>query len=339
MNTLPTRKLPPGLLAELLDKYTGSNDPRTLVGPRVGEDAAVIDFGDSLLVAKTDPITFASDEIGYYAIHVSANDVATMGATPKWYLPTVLIPPGTDVPTITSIFESIHEAAEVIGVSICGGHTEITGGIDRTIISGQMLGEVTRDALVTSDGLKVGDRILLTKGLGIEGTSILARELGNELDSYGLSSETVQRAAAVLRDPGISVLPEARIACEVCLPHAMHDPTEGGVATALRELATASNVGLAVYEDALFTSEETRTLCQALSVDPLGLISSGALLIGLSEDDVNRVRTALETAGINSEIIARVEIPSFGLRVGRGTDWSDLPTFARDEIARIFDES
>ena len=338
MNSLPTGKLPPGLLDELLDRYAGSSDPRVLVGPRLGEDAAVIDFGEMLLVAKTDPITFATDEIGYYAIHISANDIATMGATPKWYLPTVLLPQQeTDVESVTAIFESIHTAATDIGVTICGGHTEITTGLDRPIIAGQMLGEVSRSDLVTSDGLEVGDRILLTKGMGIEGTAILARELADELDGYGVPNEVVSRAAGFLRDPGISVLPEARIACEFAHPHAMHDPTEGGVATALRELATASKVGLAVYEDALYAAEETLTLCKALSIDPLGLVSSGALLIGLGEADVDPVRIQLGKSGIRADVIARVESPAFGLRVGRGMEWSDLPSFTRDELARIFD--
>jgi hydrogenase expression/formation protein HypE len=339
VSTLPTGKLPLGLLDNLLSKYTGSSDPRVLVGPRLGEDAAVIDFGETLLVAKTDPITFATDEIGYYAIHVSANDIATMGATPKWYLPTVLLPgDGTDVETVTAIFESIYTAAADIDITICGGHTEITAGIDRPIIAGQMLGEVSRANLVTSDGLKAGDRILLTKGMGIEGTALLARELTDELDGYGVSGDIVEKATSFLRHPGISVLPEARIACEAAHPHAMHDPTEGGVATALRELAAASNVGLAVYEDALFAAEETTTLCNALSIDPLGLISSGALLIGLDENDVDRVRSRLERADIRADVIARVESAAFGVRLGRGTDWRDLPSFERDEIARIFDD-
>jgi hydrogenase expression/formation protein HypE len=338
MNNLPTGKLPPELLDDLLTKYTSSTDSRVLVGPRVGEDAAVIDFGETLLVAKTDPITFATDEIGYYAIHVSANDIATMGATPKWYLPTLLLPQGSDAASIAAIFESIHSAAADIGVTICGGHTEITAGLDRPIIAGQMLGEVSPSALVTSDGLKEGDRILLTKGLGIEGTAILARELADELEGYGVSNDVVSRSVGFLRDPGISVLPEARIACEFGPPHAMHDPTEGGVATALHELASASNVGLAVYEDALHAAPETQVLCKALSIDPLGLISSGALLIGLGEDDVDPVRTHLEKTGISSEVIARVESPKFGIRIGRGTNWTDLPSFARDELARIFDE-
>lgn len=337
MNSLPTGKLPLGLLDDLLSRFATTDDPRVLVGPRLGEDAAVIDYGDRLLVAKADPITFATDEIGYYAVHVNANDIATMGAAPRWYLPTLLFPEGTDVDAITDTFASIHRAASDVGVAVCGGHTEITAAVDRPVVAGQMLGEVERGRLVTSDGLQVGDRILLTKGMAVEGTAILARELADELDGYGVPDDVVTRAAGFLRDPGISVLPEAKIACDVCRPHAMHDPTEGGVATALRELAAASKVGIAVYEDALYAADETMALCRALSIDPLGLISSGALLIGLAGDDVDAVRTALHRAGIPSEIIARVEPASFGLRIGRGTEWAELPAFARDEIARIFD--
>ena len=336
MNALPPGKLPLGLLDDLLENIQ-VDDPRVLVGPRLGEDAAVIDFGDTCLVAKTDPITFATDEIGYYAIHVSANDIATMGATPRWFLPALLLPDGsTDTPTVRSIFASIQAAADDAGIAICGGHTEITTGLDRPIIVGQMLGEVAKDRLIRSDGLREGDRILMTKGLGVEGTALIARELGEELEARGLEQSLIERATRYLRDPGISVLTEARAICEAITPHAMHDPTEGGVATALRELAAASNVGLAVYANALFLAPETEAICKIMKVDPLGLISSGALLIGVDPADVDRAVRALSHAGVRTDVIARVESVGFGLRYGSGTDWRDLPTFDRDEIARLF---
>ncbi len=336
MNSLPPGKLPLGLLDDLLGRIR-TDDPRLLVGPRLGEDAAVIDFGDTCLVAKTDPITFATDEIGYYAIHVSANDVATMGATPRWFLPTLLLPEGaTDTQTVRSIFTSIQNAADEAGITICGGHTEITAGLDRPIVVGQMLGEVARDRIIRSDGLREGDRILLTKGLGIEGTAVIARELGDELDARGLDPDLIERATHYLRDPGISVLAEARAVSDALTPHAMHDPTEGGVATALRELASASNVGLAVYADALFLPPETETICTTMKIDPLGLISSGALLVGVDPSDVDTATRALDRVGVRSDVIARVESAGFGLRYGSGTDWRDLPTFERDELARLF---
>ena len=312
-------------------------DKRVLVGPQVGEDAAVITFGETCLVVKTDPITFATDEIGHYAVHVNANDVATMGAVPRWFLATLLLPEGrTNGTLVRTIFDSLRRAAGEIGVSLCGGHTEITAGLDRPIVAGQMLGEVSRDKLVRSSGLQAGDSILLTRGLGVEATAILAREKETELRERGFDPALLRIARDYLREPGISILKEARIACETASVHAMHDPTEGGVATALRELAAASDCGLSLDSEALFASEETRLLCDAFQLDPLGVISSGALLIGLAPEDTGRVRDAIRTAGIPCEIIGRVESPEFGIRLRVQNRWTDLPEFDRDEIGKIF---
>jgi len=335
-DTLPPGKLPLNLLDRLLRGYTGG-DARVLIGPRVGEDATVIAFGDTCLVAKTDPITFVTDEIGRYAIHVNANDIATMGAVPRWFLATLLLPQNrTDAAMVKDIFASIHSAAEEIGVCVCGGHTEITVGLDRPIVVGQMLGEVSREDLVRSDGLRAGDALLLTKGLGIEATAILAREKAEGLRKQGMSSADLRRARNYLHEPGISVLKEARIACGAARAHAMHDPTEGGVATALRELALASGVGLALEADAFFVSRQTRRICAACRLDPLGVISSGALLIGVAPQDGAPVRNAIQTAGIRCDIIGRAEEPAFGLKLRRSGSWIDLPTFERDEITKIF---
>lgn len=329
----PPGKLPLDTLSGLLNRYTDEGG-RVRVGPSVGEDATVIDFGDTCLVVKTDPITFATDEIGHYAVHVNANDVATMGAVPRWFLATLLLPEGrTDDRQIEAIFESIHDAAHAIDVSFCGGHTEVTAGLDRPIVVGQMLGEVSRADLVRSSGLEVGDRLLMTKGLGIEATSLLARELAPA--ETGIDAETLARARNYLHEPGISVLNEARIAREATRVRAMHDPTEGGVATALRELAMASDVGLLVEAEALFASDETRRLCAVRGLDPLGVISSGALLIGVVETDAEQVRDAIRAGGIRCEIIGRVENRDFGLKLHGEGSHADLPTFERDEITKV----
>ena len=334
----PPGKLPLDVLSRLLRGFGDVQDERVLVGPRVGEDAAVIDFGETCLVAKTDPITFVTDEIGLYTIHVNANDIATMGAVPRWFLATLLLPEGSaDAALVEGIFESIHRAAREIGVSICGGHTEITVGLDRPIVIGQMLGEVRREDLVQPSALRAGDAILMTKGLGVEATAMLAREKASELLGLGIGREVVDRARNYLRDPGISILKEARIACRTARVHAMHDPTEGGVATALRELALAAGVGLALDAEAIRASDETRQLCAAFGLDLLGVISSGALLIGVACEDAERVRGAIRDAGIACETIGRAEDRSFGLRLRRGGNWTDLPEFDRDEIARIFE--
>jgi hydrogenase maturation factor len=324
------------MLEGLLARYTGAGD-RVLIGPRVGEDATVISFGDTCLVAKTDPITFATDEIGHYAIHVNANDIATMGAVPRWFLATLLLPQGrTDAALVEDVLASIHRAAESIGVAFCGGHTEITVGLDRPIVVGQMLGEVAPDAIVRSSGLGVGDVVLLTKGLGIEATSLIAREKRAELLALGRAAGSLDAAANYLHDPGISVLREARIACECARVHAMHDPTEGGVATALRELARAAGTGLVADGDALYMSNLTRDLCEAFNLDPLGVISSGALLIGLAEPDAACVCDAIQAQGIDCEAVARVVPKERGLKMQRRGKTVDLPMFDRDEIGKIY---
>ena len=249
MPLLPTGKLPADLLQAVLDKHA-RHDPRVFVGPRVGEDAAVIDLGDRYLVATADPITFATDELGWYALHVNANDIAVRGTRPRWFLATLLLPAGaTDEELVRTLFGQLAEACEELEVALVGGHTEVTRGIDRPIIAGTMLGEVAKDRLVTTGGAQVGDAIVLTKGVPLEGAALLAREKEAEALARGVRPAMIRRAKAFLRTPGISILPEAEIACELASVHAMHDPTEGGIATALHELAAAAGVGLRIDHD------------------------------------------------------------------------------------------
>ena len=330
-------KLPHEVLDRLIGQYSHS-DPRLVVPPGLGEDAAVIDFGDRYLVAKTDPITFATDAIGWYAVHVNANDIASMGATPRFFLATIIVPEdqATEL-LIESIFRSIHEAAGELGITVSGGHTEITHGIDRPIVVGQMLGEVTPDRLVRSSGLIAGDAVLLTKGMAIEATAIIAREKRDDLADRGFSDESLERCGAYLTDPGISVVRDARVAVDAGVVHAMHDPTEGGVATGLMEIAMASGVGLEVQEAELHTSEDSGKLCAEYGLDPFGVISSGALLIGCPATQQDAISGALREAGIDVHCIAEVREAEFGLQMRRVDDsLVPLPRFEVDEIARLF---
>jgi hydrogenase maturation factor len=241
---LPIGKLPPDRLAKLLEQHTFSlPDDRVIVYPGVGEDAAVIDMGEQWLIAKTDPITFATDQIGWYAVHVNANDVAAAGGCPRWFLSTLLLPAGkTDEQLIAEIMAQIAGACRSLGVVPCGGHTEITHNLERPIVVGMMLGETMPGQVVRSGGVQVGDTILLTKGVAVEGTAIMALEREEMLNGR-FTHDFVAHCKNFLRDPGISVVPEARAAVSAAQVHAMHDPTEGGVATGHWELAMASQVG------------------------------------------------------------------------------------------------
>jgi thiamin-phosphate kinase len=327
-------KLPPELLAALLASATRA-DPRVLVGPAVGVDAAVIDFGERLLVVKSDPITFAAEEIGWYAVQVNANDLAVMGATPRWFLATLLLPEGVTEAEVRAIFDAITRACRELGIALVGGHTEVTYGLDRPLVCGHMLGEALPEELVRSDGARPGDRLLLTKAIPLEATSLLAREKRGALLASGWEASVVDEAARSLYDPGISVLREARLAVERRAATAMHDPTEGGLATGLRELATASGIGLRVYRDRIPIRPDGAALCAAFGLDPLGAIASGSLLLAVPPDRLADLLAAYGEAGIDCTEIGEATPPEQGLILVGPDGERELPVFARDEIARL----
>jgi hydrogenase maturation factor len=335
---LPVGKLPVELLSQLLAQAPAS-DPRVLIGPGIGLDCAVIDFGEKLLVVKSDPITFATDEIGWYAVQVNANDIATTGAEPRWLMVTLLLPEGQTAPEdVERITRQVYQAAGAIGVVVVGGHTEITYGLARPILSSTLIGEVSREALITPRGARPGNRLLLTKGVPIEATALLARELPERL-SQALSPAELERARGFLRDPGIGVLRDAQTATRTGRVTAMHDPTEGGLASALWELAEAGGISLAVDPLAIPVPELSSRICRALGLDPLASIASGALLLAVDSVDAPPIRRALESAGIRCAEIGRVEPGPPAVWSISSSGRTLLPRPARDEIARVFEEN
>ena len=330
-------KLPIPILADLLAQ-TPASDPRVVLGPAVGEDAALIDFGDRCLVAKTDPITFATDLIGWYMVNVNANDIAVMGGEPKWLMATLLLPDGTNEARVSDIFAQIRAACAELGIALVGGHTEITAGLDKPIAVGAMLGEVGKSDAVLSAGVRPGDALILTKGIALEGASILAREAGGLLARGGVGEDVIRRAAGLLFDPGIGVVRDARILRRAVPVHAMHDPTEGGLSGALYELAAASGAGLEIDADAVPILPDCRTVCAALGLDALGLIASGALLASVAPEDAPKATAALRAEGIAAAAIGRATDQHAAVILRRdGADEAEFPRFERDEIARFFE--
>nr|ADI19364.1 hydrogenase maturation factor [uncultured Chloroflexi bacterium HF0500_03M05] len=328
-------KLSIELLSNLLDKVN-IRDPRVFLGPRVGEDAALLDFGDRYLVAKTDPITFASDFIGWYLVQVNANDIAVMGATPRWLMVTLLLPEGTRQDDVEYIFDQLLEACDALDITLVGGHTEVTYGLPRPIAIGAMLGEVAKDSVVLTSGAKLGDSLVLSKGIAIEGTSLLAREAPEALRAAGISSDLIERSKDLLLKPGISVVRDAAIARDTIEVHAMHDPTEGGLATGLMEMAISAGVGLTIEADLIPMLPECKTISTALGLNPLGLIASGALLIAVAPGDVPSLIEALAKENISACEIGCVTPLDDGIKIRNSGDVQDLPTFERDELARFF---
>ena len=337
---LPVGKLKHDFLKELLPTHDRSAG--LVVGPQLGEDAAVIELGDNYLVATSDPITFATEDIGWYVVCVNSNDIAAMGAVPKWLLVTLLLPEdATTSAMVRDIMAQITQACAAFDIALCGGHTEVTPAVTQPVVIGQMMGVTHKNALFTSADACVGDVLILTKGLGIEATAIIARECEEQLREK-CDTQFLEQAKNYLVDPGISVLKDAQIAAATGGVHAMHDATEGGVATAAYELATAAELGVTVYSDKLLGSPVlyrniTRTLCDMFGLNPLGIISSGAMLIAAEPKKGETICRALGTVGINADIIGKFLPPEHGLWLEDATGAQQpLPVFETDEIAKLF---
>ncbi len=328
-------KLPPELLSTILS-HAAVDDPRVILGPGIGLDCAVVDLGDRLAVYKSDPITFASDQIGYYLVHVNANDIATTGAQPLWLLVTLLLPEkGTNAGLPDAIMTQIYDACRDLGIAVIGGHTEITSGLDRPIAMGTLVGEVARDRLITPRGACAGNRVLLTKGVPIEATTLLAREFPARLRG-ALTDTEIKAARNYLFDPGIGITRDARIAIEAGCVTAMHDPTEGGIVTALWELAQASGKTLRVEPGEIPVPALSRRVCEAFGINPLCALASGALLLTAPPSDAAAICKALTREGIACADIGAVA--DGGVIVERKTPvgYEAWPRPAVDAITKAF---
>lgn len=336
---LPIGKIPVDLLRGLLARFAKTRDPRVVVGAGIGLDAAAIRIGGRTLVAKTDPITFVADEIGTYALLINANDLATMGATPKWFLATLLLPAGfTTASSVNTLFAQLHAMCRRLHVSLCGGHSEITDAVTRPVVVGCLLGECAPNKIMTTAGARVGDAVLLTKGLAIEAVSILARERADEIrQRHG--ARFLARCRRYLTEPGLSVLKEARLATAIGGVHAMHDPTEGGLSAALYEVAEAAGVGLKIQGDAIRILPEAARLCADFGLNPLGAISSGALLICTDPAFEKRTVARLRRARIPVARIGTVVPKRNGVTLIEKSSARPFPRFAVDEVARLFQQS
>ena len=331
-DVLPIGKLPVELLRQFLQGLPATH-PDVVVGPGIGMDAAVIRFGEEHLVFKTDPITFATDDIAWYLVTINANDIACMGGIPKYLLVTFLLPQGATTPVSASaIFSRLKAACEAGGITLVGGHTEITHGIDRPIAVGFMIGTISGHGIIRSSGANPGDAILLSKGIPLEATALLAREFAHKL---GLDENTLKKAQDLIYTPGISVVADARIALATGGVTAMHDPTEGGLATGLSELAGASGCGLEVYLERVPIIEHSKKILSVFSLDPLGALASGSLIVCCKPENAGAILAAWEEAGIFGALIGTMTaLPD--LILYRDGKPEPLPVFKADEITKAF---
>jgi hydrogenase expression/formation protein HypE len=319
-----TGKLDRATLTDLVLSRTGAASRDLLAGPAFGEDAAAIRVGTETLVVSTDPISLAAERIGQLAVTVSSNDVAACGGRPEFLLCTVLLP-DADPTLLDTITGQLDAESRRLGLTIAGGHTEVVAGLDRPLCSLTCLG--TADRYVPTGGATPGDRILLTKGAGIEATGVLATDFSDRLD---LPAATIDRATAAFDD--LSVMPEAAVLAPVAT--AMHDPTEGGVLEGLIEMALTAEATLSIDREAVHVREETRAVCDAVGVDPLRVLGSGALLAAVGDDDADDALAALADEGIDAADIGRVEAGEACVDL----DGERVTEPIRDDVYALWDE-
>lgn len=327
--TLPAGKLPGELLNRLLTEYRTPRDASVIVGSNYGFDAAALTVGGETLLVKSDPITFASDDAARYLVAVNANDIACLGGVPRWMTVVSLLPEGISRCEVERQFAELQRACELEGISLIGGHTEITVGIDRPLLVGTLLGTVGPHGLLEPGKAQAGDELWLTQSAGIEGTALLASEREGELIA-AVGADIVGVAKGLLIEPGITVSRDARALISTGVVTALHDPTEGGIATAIHEIAAASGLGAMIDGTAIPVLPETTAICNHFGIDPLGLLSSGALLVAAPPNVdfdmlapmviITRIGTLTDTPG------------TVTINTSRGTEF--LPRFDSDEITR-----
>lgn len=328
-----TGKIPPQVLTRSVYPYLGKRSKRVVLGPGIGRDAAIVHLDKRVLVFSTDPITGASRHIGAHAIHVNANDIAVAGAVPLWFLCTTLVPPGTKESDLRGIMREVDKEARKLGITVIGGHTEATHELKHPIIAGFMIGESKRGALLTAEDANEGDKLLMTKTAGIEGTAVLAADHSALLMQKGVDAGTVSSGRRFSNQ--ISIVKEALVASKTKGVTAMHDPTEGGVLNGLWELAEASGKGIVVESDKIPIASETQTISDALKLDPLKLLGSGSLVIAVAASRKAAVQNRLNRTGIRVTEIGRLMRRGKGRFMIRDGRTRALTAVYRDELYKI----
>ena len=320
-------KLPPELLRKYVLTMTGAKSKELVLSPRVGLDFGVVKLRSGFLIVASDPVTGIAKNVGRHAVVVSANDVATSGNRASFMQSVILLPERVDERTVKELTSKMADAAKQLGITIVGGHTEVTPGLERPIVMTTAFA-IAR-SFVSAGGAKAGDTLMMTKSAGIEGTAILAEEAARR----GASPTTVRRASRFF--DRMSVVDDAEGAFDTGFIHAMHDCTEGGVLGAVYEMGVASRIGIEVDEGKIPVASETRAVCAVLGVDPLKLIGSGALLVAVEGGKEEVVKSALYPLGISVTSIGKFRAGEGTLiheKGGRTTLIRDSPT---DELWRV----
>ncbi len=322
-------KVPENVLRRSVFQQISHRRPEVLLYPAVGEDcAAVVAEEGEVFVCSSDPITAAGKRAGTFAVHITANDLASSGAEPVGILLTVLLPPGAREKRLTELMQEAEIACKGLDMEIMGGHTEVTDAVNRIVLMATGIGKVKKQNLVSTAGLHPGDELVMTKWAGLEGTAIIAGEKREKLLGV-LPEELVDTAASFYEF--LSVVPEAKIAVESGVS-AMHDVTEGGIFGALWEMGAASGVGIFADLKKIPIRQETIEVCEVFGINPYRMMSSGSMLIGCKNG--NFLADRLLQAGIPAAVIGRATDGNDRIVVNGGETRFLEPT-GSDELYKI----
>ncbi|MHA1698114.1 MAG: AIR synthase-related protein [Promethearchaeota archaeon] len=330
-------KLSRDVMVELLEKYTNARyDPRVLNFPSIGDDAAVVDMGEYCIVTKMDQITLIGDisNLVYYVVNINANDVVTKGAIPRWFQSTLLFPEGIDSIQIEKIFFDIKKACEELGITIIGGHTEVTSGVHAPIAIGNMMGEVLKENLINGEDIEEGDDILLVKGIAIEGTALIAQEKAELLKEKGFDADFIKRCQGFLRNPGINASQPIIATFNTGRISAMHDPTEGGFGNALNELSEKVGHGFKILQDRILIYPETKRICDALGLDPMYLLASGCMIVICKPEQTVQIVRVIRNQKLDATVIGSVLDKGEKIYLMKGGEKEPLGGYRDDEIIK-----
>jgi len=306
------------------------NSDDILLGPGVGEDCGAIRFGSEACVVTTDPITGATKGSGKLAVHVSCNDLASSGAEPVALTVTLLAPPHAVLEDIEALMEEIAEAAAEIGVSVIGGHTEVTSAVTRMVLSVTALGRVPVQELITTAGAKPGDWIYMSKSAALEGTVIIAAEKSDQLQARLVQEDFDELK---LLEASLSVLEEGRIGRQTGV-NAMHDVTEGGILGAIWEVCEASGTGCTIWGSEIVISKVTRKLAEIFDFNPLNMIGSGSMLMTVSPDKAQVLESEALRRGAALRRIGVIEPdPSQRLLIGEDVE---IVTIGKPDVDPLY---